>query len=864
MGAAEGIVAEYEALRRETDAELLAMQVGDFYEFFNSCAHRVNEELGLKLSEKRSGGDRHPMAGVPVDEIDRYANALVERGLRVAIADQHETDDGHARAIERVVTPGTSLEEAAEGMLIAVANGESHCGLAAIDLAGGRAYVEDPLEDASTADLIDRLAGWPIAELVLGPEVAGANALEEAIDAPVVRPDPAGFHRRRGAERVNDHFGDEIIATLGLADVTVKALGGALAYLDETDPALSDALSRLQPASDGDHVTLDDTTQRNLELTATFRGDAEGSLFDTIDHTVSTPGRRTLKRWLRRPTRDQATLEDRLDGVAALTGVPMEREVLRDALAETSDIARIAARAAHGSASPADLGRARDTLLAMPQLWDRIADHPDLADSAIAELLEPTRSEPVTALADHLDEALVDEPPPTLDDGHVIRHGFDAELDTVIDRHESLKDWFASLPQRERDRHGFETVDVDHTQTAGYYLQIPEAEVESVPESYRQVQTVAAGVRFRTDELAERERALAEVAQRRREMEVERFERLRSALAEAIDDVTRAGEALAALDVRLALAEHAASNDWVRPSFREDGTIAIDQGRHPVVEQTTRFVPNDVRFDDDHEIQLVTGPNMSGKSTYLRQVALIVLLAQIGSFVPADRAAITPVDGIFTRVGALDELAEGRSTFMVEMQELARILHRASDESLVILDEVGRGTATYDGLSLAWAATEYLHNVVGARALFATHYHELTSLADHLQGVTNRHVAVEETDDGVVFLRTVEPGPTDRSYGIHVADMAGVPDPVVDRADVVLDRLREERAVEARGRRGETTQVVFDLYDGETRERDASGVEPAVSTVLEAIETIDLDREPPIEVVRRVRDWQATLDDDEA
>ncbi|MFP4590833.1 MAG: DNA mismatch repair protein MutS [Halobacteriales archaeon] len=859
MGGAEGIVGEYEALLCEADADLLAMQVGDFYEFFGEAAHRVHDALGLQLSEKPSGGERYPMAGVPVAEIDRYVAALVDRGYRVAIADQREGPEGIERAVERVVTPGTTLEGEASGHLVALAQEDGRLGVAAIDARGGRARVDRAHAVTDAEDVVEVLESLDLAEVLLGPSVAGHERLEERLDVPVVAGDPDAFGRR-GVERVHEHFGEEVGAALGLAGVTVAALGGALGYLERTDASALATVSRLERYRGADAVALDATTLRNLEVLETFHGERDGSLLGVLDHTTTAAGRRHLGEWLRRPTRDVDVLEHRLDAVEALVGAPLARDAIAEALAGTYDLARVATRVARGSAGPRDLGRARDTLRAVPAVRTAVDGDPDLVDSAVDEWLAGAEHGPIPDLASELDAALVDDPPPTASAGGLIRRGYDDALDEAIERHETLEAWFEELPEREAAAHGFDAVELGRTQTAGHFLQLPAAELDRVPDHYDRIGTVSAGVRFRTDELGERERELAAATERRVAMETAAFEALCDEVADAREALAAAGRALAGLDVRLALATHAAANGWTRPAFRDDGVIAIDRGRHPVVEQTTRFVPNDVRFDERRAIHLVTGPNMSGKSTYLRQVALIVLLAQVGSFVPAERAAVSPVDGIFTRVGALDELAEGRSTFMVEMQELARILHHASADSLVVLDEVGRGTATYDGLSLAWAATEFLHNRVRTKALFATHYHELTALADHLEGVCNRHVAVEETDDDVVFLREVRPGASDRSYGIHVADMAGVPAPVVDRATAVLERIREERALEARGRDRGTTQVVFDLDAGDLRTADDPAIGPDAEAILEAIESLDLARERPIDLLERIRDWQRRLD----
>lgn len=865
MGADAGIVAEYDALRGETDADLLAMQVGDFFEFFGDDAELVHEQLDLKLSEKPSGGERFPMAGVPVAEIDRYTRALVERGFRVAIATQHESANGHARAVDRVVTPGTLLDRGVEstGYLGVVDIDGATVGLALVDIATGRWYADRPHAAEDTEALLEVLGGLPLAELVVSSRINELDTIEQQLGVPTTQPVGDHFNHRRATDRVADHFGEGIIEALGLEVVTARAVGAALAYVDETDPSLLDALTRLRRYRADDAVSLDATTQRNLELTETFRGEERGSLLGTIDHTVTPGGARLLREWLSRPTQAVDRLADRLEAIDALVEAPLVRDALADILNETYDLDRAATRCAHGSATPHDLALIRDTLAAIPELRGRVTGSDDLVGTAVDDLLDQLPTDELEPVHHDLATALVDNPPSSKSDGGIFRRGWDDDLDAIFEEHDRLRRWFDELAEREASRHGFGRVTVDDNRTDGYYVQLSEADADSVPDAYEHVKTVAAGVRFRFDELVENERRFRELDERRSARERAAFDDLLASVAELVDAIRAAARALAGLDVRISLANHAARNDWVRPTFRDDGIIEIDRGRHPVVEQETRFVPNDCRFDRSQRQLLVTGPNMSGKSTFLRQVALITLLAQIGSYVPADRAAIAPVDGIYTRVGALDELAQGRSTFMVEMHELARILHRATDRSLVVLDEVGRGTSTYDGMSIAWATTEYLNSEIGARALFATHYHELTALADHLTGVANYHVAVDDTGDDVVFLRTVEPGATDRSYGIHVAQLAGVPAPVVDRADEVLRRLREDKAIEARGHGAAGTQVVFDLDAGAMRTAtDDHELDGTVADVLDELETLDLETIAPIDLVDQVRRWQCQLDDD--
>ena len=876
-----GIVGEFFSLKEETDAELLAMQCGDFYEFFADDAELVAEELDLNISHKSSHGSSYPMAGVPVADLTPYVTALVERGYRVAIADQYETADGHAREITRVVTPGTLLEtsDADAQYLAAVVSGTDGYGLAFVDVTTGRFYVA---EVADADGVLTELYRFNPAEVLPGPEGRTDELLLERIrgeGTTLTLHTAEAFAPGRARYTVQTQFGDGATDSLGVGDLAVQAAGGALSYIEETGSGVLASITRLQQIGDGEYVELDGTTQRNLELTETMSGERTGSLLDTVDHTATSAGRRLLAEWLTRPTREQNTLKRRQESVGALAEAAMARDRLRETLDGAYDLERLASRAASGSATARDLRAAAETLSLLSTLETLVAETPSLADSALADVVSRPDTETAATLAATLDAAIVEEPPGTITQGDIFRNGYDDELDELIAEHESVKRWLADLPDREKRRTGITHLSVDRNKTDGYYMQVGKSEVENVPDEYQHVKTLKNSKRYTTPELEAKEREILRLEERRHEFERELFEELRDEVAGHAALLQSVGRALAEVDVLASFATHAVRNDWRRPELHEGCALDIQAGRHPVVEQTTAFVPNDLRLDSERRFLIVTGPNMSGKSTYMRQAALITLLAQVGSFVPAERAHVGLVDGIYTRVGALDELAQGRSTFMVEMQELSNILHSATEDSLVILDEVGRGTATYDGISIAWAATEYLHNSVGAKTLFATHYHELTTLADHLERVANVHIAADESDGDVTFLRTVRDGPTDRSYGVHVADLAGVPDPVVERSADVLEKLREEKAIEARGGGGEPVQAVFDLGSGQFQstndesetgaindehERDQPTVESkygaGVETVLSELSELDINETPPVELLARVQEWQRELE----
>ncbi len=876
-----GIVGEFLSLKEGTDADLLAMQCGDFYEFFADDAELVAEELDLRVSKKSSHGSSYPMAGVPLSELTPYLKALVERGYRVAVADQYETPDGHAREIVRVATPGTLLEtsDADARYLAGVVRVADECyGLAFAETTTGRFLVTSVEGDDAAARAITECYRYDPAEILPGPDLredeAFLDSLAERTDGTVTHHEANAFAPGAATHRTREQFGRETLSSLGLESEgpEVRAAGAVLSYVEETGVGVLQPMTRLQPYSSEDFVQCDVTTQRNLELAETMTGRGQ-SLFSTVDHTTTSAGGRLLKEWLGRPRRSLGELRRRQDCVAALSERVLAREDLRELLSTTSDAERLASRATHGSADAHALLRVRDTLSVLPDLAELIAGDDRLGESPLTAIVERPDREHAAELREALDEALAEEPPKTLREGGLIERGYDDELDELIERHEGALEWIDSLEKREKSDHGLAHLQVDRNKTDGYYVQVGKSEAESVPENYRQVKELKNSVRFTTDAIEEREREILRIEERRGELEYELFCELRARVAERATLLQDVGRAIAEIDTLGSLATHAVENRWTRPELEASRALDIEGGRHPVVEKSTEFVPNDLSLTADREFLIVTGPNMSGKSTYMRQVALIVLLAQVGSFVPAERATVGLVDGIYTRVGALDELAQGRSTFMVEMSELSNILHSATENSLVILDEVGRGTATYDGISIAWAATEYLHNEIRAKTLFATHYHELTTLADHLDRVENVHVAINDDGGEITFLRTIREGPADRSYGVHVAALAGVPEPVVPRSRTVLDRLRQQKAIEAKGGSSGTKQAVFDLGSGQFATATTSDGGDATAEATEASETIDPEREAvlselsnleladvsPVELMGRVQEWQGRV-----
>jgi DNA mismatch repair protein MutS len=896
---ADGIVGEFFDLREGAEADLLAMQMGDFYEFFGDDAETVGAELDLKVSKRSSGGENYSMAGVPVDDLTPYLKALVERGYRVAVADQFEEDGDIERRVARVVTPGTLVDptDTDARYLATAVRADDRIGLAFLDVTTGQFRATTVRGPDARERALTELYRFAPTELLPGPGLRNDDTFlsraRERVDTTLTLHDAEAFAPGRARHTLREQFG-AAAESVGLDDasgadaVATRAAGAALAYVDETGVGVLASVTRIGTYDPDEQVTLDATTQRNLELVETMTG-AGRSLLETLDHTETAAGGRLLKEWLTRPLQRRGELTRRQSGVAALAADAMARERLRELLSGASDLERLASRSVSGSADAGALLRVRDTLALLPEL-DAALDTERLRESPAAGVLESVDREAAAELRETLAEALAEDPPNTVTQGGLLRPGFDADLDELVERHESALEWIETLAEREKRNTSLSRLSVDRNKTDGYYIQVGKSQADSVPEHYEAIKTLKNSERFVTPELREKEREILRLEEARGELEYELFQELRDRVAEQADLLQSVGRAVAELDTLASLATHAVRNDWSRPELTDGDELDVTAGRHPVVEQDVEFVPNDLQMctdtDGERRFLVVTGPNMSGKSTYMRQSALVVLLAQVGSFVPADRATVGLVDGIYTRVGALDELAQGRSTFMVEMQELSNILHSATEDSLVILDEVGRGTATYDGISIAWAATEYLSsaqsNVASPKVLFATHYHELTGLAEHIDGVENVHVAAEERDGDVTFLRSVVDGATDRSYGIHVAELAGVPDPVVSRAREVLRRLREDEAIDVLGSErdgGETQQVVFDLGTGQFSgggPRDATtdgraatadggkddALDPAAESVLEELRGTDVNETPPVELLAKVQEWKRRLQEE--
>ncbi|SEL33552.1 DNA mismatch repair protein MutS [Halomonas daqiaonensis] len=789
------MMSQYLKIKREHPDVLLFYRMGDFYELFYDDARRAAALLDITLTQRgQSAGQPIPMAGVPYHSAEGYLARLVAAGESVAICEQigdPATSKGPVeRRVVRIVTPGTLYDEALldarrDNLLVAAAPLGERWGLAWLELSSGRFNV---LEVEGESEMLAELQRLDPAELLVAESLALPAALEGRRG--LRRQSDWLFDLESARRTLCDQFQVQDLRGFGCAhlEAAITAAGVLVDYARDTQRTALPHVTAIGVESRDDAVVIDAASRRNLEIDVNLGGSTDNTLASVLDTTATAMGSRLLKRWLNRPLRDRAQVEGRQAAVALLLDdegfIP-----LRESLKAIGDVERILARVALYSARPRDLARLRDALVALPELEAELEAYGE--GSTLDELRRHIH--PFPTLADTLTRALVENPPVVIREGGVIAEGFDAELDEHRGLAEHAGDYLIRLETRERERTGLPGLKVGYNRVHGYYIEIPRAQARDAPADYIRRQTLKNAERFIIPELKEFEDKALSAKSRALAREKLLYDGLLDTLNAQLAALQGTGRALAALDVLCAFAERARALDFVRPALPESPGIDIRGGRHPVVEQVseTPFVPNDLVLDDARRMLVITGPNMGGKSTYMRQAALIVLLAHTGSFVPADAAVIGPVDRIFTRIGSSDDLAGGRSTFMVEMTETASILHNATDESLVLMDEIGRGTSTFDGLSLAWASAEHLTRT-RAFTLFATHYFEMTALAEQAEGAANVHLTAAEHRDGIVFMHRVEDGPASQSYGLQVAQLAGVPQGVIARAKEKLATLEQQ------------------------------------------------------------------------
>ncbi len=929
------MLSQYADLCAAHEDALVLFQVGDFYEAFCEAAEVVARVCEVTLTERSDSTGDYPMAGIPIDNAAPYLESLLDAGYRVAVGDQVEDAEQASglvdRAVTEVITPGTVVEDdlleaGTTNYVAAVAasdggevGSEIEVGLAAVDVSTGECLVTSGDRDAVAGEL-DRIAP---AELIAGPDASAFEPPDAENGWTTHEHDPSAFGRRAATERLEPYLPapDRRFE----ADTELRAAGAVLAYAEYTqgDDGPLSYVTRIRRYDPRDRLRLDAAAQRSLELFENRGLGASDTLFDVLDETSCALGRRCLERWLRRPLVDADAIRRRHDAVGELADRTLAREGVADALAAAYDLERLVGRVSRGRADARDLRSLHATLAVVPELKATLAGADDAggggagddADEADDNDADRPRTDHLRDLRDRLDELveireLIDEaiavnPPPEITDGGVIREGFDDDLDALRATEREGREWVADLEAGERERTGIDSLSVGHNKVHGYYIEVTDANLDSVPDDYRRRQTLKNSERYVTPELKEREEEIVGAAERADAMEYELFADVRERVAAETERIQGLADALAELDALASLATVAVEGDYVRPKIRDDpdAGIEIEGGRHPVVERAeASFVPNDADLPRG-SVAVITGPNMSGKSTYMRAVALAVVLAQTGSFVPAQAASLPVFDRLFTRVGASDDIAGGQSTFMREMSELTEILHDAGPDSLVLLDEVGRGTATTDGRAIARAAAEFVHDELGATALFATHYHGLTDLADERERVFNLHFTATREDGDVTFLHRVVPGASSSSYGVEVAELAGVPAPVVERsrslvaADETGEPSEGEAASEGDGSASPdastdaTTRAPTDGADpddvslreflaeessddatgddaptaadgtevGET-EVDDPGVAPE-SDLAADLRDLDLARTTPIEALNALHDLQSRLDD---
>jgi DNA mismatch repair protein MutS len=855
---------QYMAIKKEYPDAILFFRLGDFYEMFYEDAKVASKVLGIALtSRNKSDKNPVPLCGVPHHSSEPYLAKLLKSGHKVAVCEQVEDPKSAKgvvrRKVVRVLTPGVildseNLDSKSNNYLASVYAEDESYGLAYTDISTGlfRTTVLGSLEE-----LVDEVSQVEPREILL-EEGHGANGafrsrLNLAADPLITELDSWVWDKDRARDLLLEQLSARTLEPFGLEDQpeSIAACGALLQYLKDTQiddmPPLSEPVFYRKSG----FLLMDDSSKRNLELLKSTTGDSAGSLISVLDDTVTAMGGRLLKHWINYPLLDVKKIEERLDAVEELTNRASLRRELGSLLKEISDIERLIGRISTSSGRPRDLGALRDSSLYISKIKEALSDTNSEALKRIALELDD-----LSGLREMLEEALVDEPPVSSKDGGIIREGVSGELDELKSMRRDGKKWIAELEAGERKTTGINSLKVGYNRVFGYYIEVSKTNLASVPESYIRKQTLANAERYITEGLKEYEEKILGAEERMLELERDLFEELRMKVAKEAERVRKTSSMIAELDVLCSLSEAGEKYSYARPEINESGVIELKDSRHPVIERMEleeRFVPNDIKLDPkENQFLIITGPNMAGKSTLIRQVALTVIMAQIGSFVPSSRATVGITDKIFTRVGASDNLAKGQSTFMVEMVETAYILRQATKRSLVILDEIGRGTSTFDGMSIAWAVAEYLHDR-GSKTLFATHYHELAQLAMSKTRAKNYNIYVKDNGEKIVFLRKLIPGAASHSYGIQVAKLAGVPEAVIKNAQKVLSNLEKSQA----GLRTSITGGQISLFN-DTAEEKEKDEHPAI----QELRALDTNSMTPLDALNKLSEIKKSLDED--
>lgn len=844
---------QYLNIKSQYPDTLLFFRLGDFYELFGDDAIVASKVLEITLTSRDRGNkeDRLPMCGVPHHAAAGYLEKLVKNGYRVAICEQLE-DPKQAkgvvkRDVVRVISPGTfiegNLEEKRNVYLVGLATDCNDYGLAIIDLSTGEFKVT-LLE--SSDKLKDELMRIQPAEIVVS-ETMDQELLEicQVYPTTITKTPARNWFLESCHHLLLTHFNLKNTIALGFQEeLLIQVAGGVLNYIKETQKAALPHITHITRYSLADFLQIDGTSQYNLELTRTIReGKTKGSLLSILDETVTSMGGRLLRSWLEKPLINIEEIKKRQRAIGYLVDDPLLRSELEEALTKVLDIERLLSKLVNGSGNARDLLALKVSLQQIPAVKELLANNPTMLGDLSRQL------DPLSELVTLIEQSIVEEPPITIREGNLIKDGFNSELDQLRAAKRDGKQWIANLEAEERNRTGIKSLKVGFNKVFGYYIEVTRANLANVPDDYQRKQTLANAERFITPELKEKEALILGAEERSADLEYELFVQIRNQVNDYISEIQKNSAILATIDVLQGLAVVAYNNNYVCPEITEDLVLDIKDGRHPVVEALQpNFVPNDINLGEDQFFVLLTGPNMAGKSTYLRQTALIVIMAQMGSFVPASAARIGLVDRIFTRIGAADDLSTGQSTFMVECAETANLVKNSTIRSLIILDELGRGTSTFDGMAIAQSVVEFIHNRIKARTLFSTHYHELTKLEKELKGLITYKMAVEEAHAQVYFLHKVMPGNADRSYGINVAKMAGMPLPIIERAEVLLYQLEADQ------------QKPLQLNLFQSLEHPAAAASEIEHEILQEIRGLDLNRTTPLEALQFLADLKDRID----
>ncbi len=823
------LMRQYHRIKAKYEDTILFFRVGDFYETFEDDAKLVSKELNIVLT-RRSKDEPVPMAGIPYHALDAYLSRLVKKGYKVAICEQLE-DPAKAkglvkRDVVRIVTPGTLIEDTLltedNNFLLSIYKHDETYGFAALDISTGEFFAGELDFYGLNAEI-----------LRLQPSEILSNS-KLNLDFPIKIMDEEYYEDYE--KILKEHFKVAELGGFGIGEYGLRAAASALKYAKENTMSELKNITSLQGYFKDKYLILDSTTLKNLEIFHNVIGENKYTLYYTINKCETPMGARLLKRWMQRPLKDIGEINDRLDAVEELVNKQLLQDSIRAILSRIKDIERIKTRISLGKATPRDLISLKESLKYAGKL--KIGFESKILRDAAMNIDE------IDDIIELIESAINGDYP--VGEG-VIKEGYDKELDEVKRIAADAKILIGKMEERERRITGIKNLKIGYNDVMGYYIEVSKSNLSKVPENYKRKQTLKNSERFITDELKELEYKILSAKDRIYELENKIYKDILRKLGEKIDIIGRVAKSVALIDVISSLARIALEMNYTRPEVDESMDIEIRNGRHPVVELYTDFVPNDTHINSDARFIILTGPNMAGKSTYMRQVALIVILAQMGSFVPADYAKIGLVDRIYTRVGASDDITRGRSTFMMEMVELANILNTATQRSLILLDEIGRGTSTYDGLAIAWSITEHIHNSIRARTIFATHYHHLIELENVLENVKNYHIAVKETQDGLIFVRKVMPGGMSKSYGIEVAKLAGVPEKVIERAKEILNLIEEEKVIEVR--RGK--KIIQTMLFGEEN----------CSNILDEIKRIDIMNLTPIDALNKLNELKRKIDE---